>query len=312
MKRIANIIVLVIALAACIVSFIFAGSFDEKKKDKYYATLQVKECHPEMITDLQKATPEVLPQYVDKYQALIDSTETLVNQKDLQRNIFYTFISHLSELQDTTFEAFKNDFPRYSSILFKKADNKDYYVNGFNNVKSFDQLSDYINTLKADYESVKQDYLVSAAELKQMKEVVKWSSDINAAISVEKKQHDLSQLQDEVAGFQKQAKLINITVNLIYVLAFLTIALLLFFAIRGIVSDFKSSMGMLLGVVALIVVFLIGYFVSPDVHGPSAVKENLMPSTIKLVGAGTITTYVVFFGAILSIFATIIINAFKK
>lgn len=312
MKRIANIIVLVIALAACIVSFIFAGSFDEKKKDKYYATLQVKECHPEMITDLQKATPEVLPQYVDKYQALIDSTETLVNQKDLQRNIFYTFISHLSELQDTTFEAFKNDFPRYSSILFKKADNKDYYVNGFNNVKSFDQLSDYINTLKADYESVKQDYLVSAAELKQMKEVVKWSSDINAAISVEKKQHDLTQLQDEVAGFQKQAKLINITVNLIYVLAFLTIALLLFFAIRGIVSDFKSSMGMLLGVVALIVVFLIGYFVSPDVHGPSAVKENLMPSTIKLVGAGTITTYVVFFGAILSIFATIIINAFKK
>lgn len=312
MKRIANIIVLVIALAACIVSFIFAGSFDEKKKDKYYATLQVKECHPEMITDLQKATPEVLPQYVDKYQALIDSTETLVNQKDLQRNIFYTFISHLSELQDTTFEAFKNDFPRYSSILFKKADNKDYYVNGFNNVKSFDQLSDYINTLKADYESVKQDYLVSAAELKQMKEVVKWSSDINAAISVEKKQHDLSQLQDEVVGFQKQAKLINITVNLIYVLAFLTIALLLFFAIRGIVSDFKSSMGMLLGVVALIVVFLIGYFVSPDVHGPSAVKENLMPSTIKLVGAGTITTYVVFFGAILSIFATIIINAFKK
>lgn len=312
MKRIANIIVLVIALAACIVSFIFAGSFDEKKKDKYYATLQVKECHPEMITDLQKATPEALPQYVDKYQALIDSTETLVNQKDLQRNIFYTFISHLSELQDTTFEVFKNDFPRYSSILFKKADNKDYYVNGFNNVKSFDQLSDYINTLKADYESVKQDYLVSAAELKQMKEVVKWSSDINAAISVEKKQHDLSQLQDEVAGFQKQAKLINITVNLIYVLAFLTIALLLFFAIRGIVSDFKSSMGMLLGVVALIVVFLIGYFVSPDVHGPSAVKENLMPSTIKLVGAGTITTYVVFFGAILSIFATIIINAFKK
>lgn len=312
MKRIANIIVLVIALAACIVSFIFAGSFDEKKKDKYYATLQVKECHPEMITDLQKATPEALPQYVDKYQALIDSTETLVNQKDLQRNIFYTFISHLSELQDTTFEAFKNDFPRYSSILFKKADNKDYYVNGFNNVKSFDQLSDYINTLKADYESVKQDYLVSAAELKQMKEVVKWSSDINAAISVEKKQHDLTQLQDEVAGFQKQAKLINITINLIYVLAFLTIALLLFFAIRGIVSDFKSSMGMLLGVVALIVVFLIGYFVSPDVHGPSAVKENLMPSTIKLVGAGTITTYVVFFGAILSIFATIIINAFKK
>lgn len=312
MKRIANIIVLVIALAACIVSFIFAGSFDEKKKDKYYATLQVKECHPEMITDLQKATPEVLPQYVDKYQALIDSTETLVNQKDLQRNIFYTFISHLSELQDTTFEAFKNDFPRYSSILFKKADNKDYYVNGFNNVKSFDQLSDYINTLKADYESVKQDYLVSAAELKQMKEVVKWSSDINAAISVEKKQHDLTQLQDEVAGFQKQAKLINITVNLIYVLAFLTIALLLFFAIRGIASDFKSSMGMLLGIVALIVVFLIGYFVSPDVHGPSAVKENLMPSTIKLVGAGAITTYVVFFGAILSIFATIIINAFKK
>lgn len=312
MKRIANIIVLVIALAACIVSFIFAGSFDEKKKDKYYATLQVKECHPEMITDLQKATPEALPQYVDKYQALIDSTETLVNQKDLQRNIFYTFISHLSELQDTTFEAFKNDFPRYSSILFKKADNKDYYVNGFNNVKSFDQLSDYINTLKADYESVKQDYLVSAAELKQMKEVVKWSSDINAAISVEKKQHDLTQLQDEVVGFQKQAKLINITINLIYVLAFLTIALLLFFAIRGIVSDFKSSMGMLLGVVALIVVFLIGYFVSPDVHGPSAVKENLMPSTIKLVGAGTITTYVVFFGAILSIFATIIINAFKK
>ena len=231
MKRIANIIVLVIALAACIVSFIFAGSFDEKKKDKYYATLQVKECHPEMITDLQKATPEALPQYVDKYQALIDSTETLVNQKDLQRNIFYTFISHLSELQDTTFEAFKNDFPRYSSILFKKADNKDYYVNGFNNVKSFDQLSDYINTLKADYESVKQDYLVSAAELKQMKEVVKWSSDINAAISVEKKQHDLSQLQDEVVGFQKQAKLINITINLIYVLAFLTIALLLFFAI---------------------------------------------------------------------------------
>lgn len=312
MKRIANIIVLVIALAACVVSFIFAGSFDEKKKDKYYATLQVKECHPEMITDLQKATPEALPQYVDKYQALIDSTETLVNQKDLQRNIFYTFISHLSELQDTTFEAFKNDFPRYSSILFKKADNKDYYVNGFNNVKSFDQLSDYINTLKADYESVKQDYLVSAAELKQMKEVVKWSSDINAAISVEKKQHDLTQLQDEVAGFQKQAKMINITVNLIYVLAFLTIALLLFFAIRGIVSDFKSSMGMLLGVVALIVVFLIGYFVSPDVHGPSAVKENLMPSTIKLVGAGAITTYVVFFGAILSIFATIIINAFKK
>ena len=312
MKRIANIIVLVIALAACIVSFIFAGSFDEKKKDKYYATLQVKECHPEMIADLQKATPEALPQYVDKYQALIDSTETLVNQKDLQRNIFYTFISHLSELQDTTFEAFKNDFPRYSSILFKKADNKDYYVNGFNNVKSFDQLSDYINTLKADYESVKQDYLVSAAELKQMKEVVKWSSDINAAISVEKKQHDLTQLQDEVAGFQKQAKLINITVNLIYVLAFLTIALLLFFAIRGIASDFKSSMGMLLGIVALIVVFLIGYFVSPDVHGPSAVKENLMPSTIKLVGAGAITTYVVFFGAILSIFATVIINAFKK
>lgn len=312
MKRIANIIVLVIALAACIVAFIFAGSFDEKKKDKYYATLQVKECHPEMITDLQAATPEALPQYVDKYQALIDSTETLVNQKDLQRNIFYTFISHLSELQDTTFEAFKAEFPHFSSLLFKKADNKDYYVNGFDKVKTFEELPVYINTLKSDYESVKQDYLVSAAELKQMKEVVKWTSDINAAISVEKKQHDLNQLQDEVASFQKQAKMINVTVNLIYVLGFLTIALLIFFAVRGIASDFKSSIGMLLGVVALIVVFLIGYFVSPDVHGPAAVKENLMPTTIKLVGAGTITTYVVFFGAILSIFATVIINAFKK
>lgn len=312
MKRIANIIVLVIALAACIVAFIFAGSFDEKKKDKYYATLQVKECHPEMITDLQAATPEALPQYVDKYQALIDSTETLVNQKDLQRNIFYTFISHLSELQDTTFEAFKAEFPHFSSLLFKKADNKDYYVNGFDKVKTFEELPAYINTLKSDYESVKQDYLVSAAELKQMKEVVKWTSDINAAISVEKKQHDLNQLQDEVASFQKQAKMINVTVNLIYVLGFLTIALLIFFAVRGIASDFKSSIGMLLGVVALIVVFLIGYFVSPDVHGPAAVKENLMPTTIKLVGAGTITTYVVFFGAILSIFATVIINAFKK
>lgn len=312
MKKIANIIVLVIALAACIVAFIFAGKFDEKKQDKYYATLQVKECHPEMVTDLLAATPDNLSEYVNQYQKLIDSTETLVNQKDLQRNIFYTFISHLSELQDSTFEAFKSDFPRYSSILFKKADNKDYYVNGFNNVNEFAKLTPYINSLKADYEILKQDYLVNAANLKQMKEMVKWVGDINAAISHDKKEHDLNVLKDEVNSFESQSTLINLTVNLIYVLAIITIVLLLVFAIRGVVSDFKSSIGMLLGIVALVVVFLIGYFVSPDVHGPAAVKENLTPTAIKLVGAGAITVYAVFFGAILSILATVIINAFKK
>lgn len=106
--------------------------------------------------------------------------------------------------------------------------------------------------------------------------------------------------------------LINIGMFIAYALVLFAVLGLVFFAIRAIVKDgLASSKGTLLGIAALAVVFVVSYFLSTPDQGPLYEKLGVGPGTSKFIGAGLITTYVVFFGFIIITIYTSVVKWFK-
>lgn len=77
-------------------------------------------------------------------------------------------------------------------------------------------------------------------------------------------------------------------------------------------KNFKSSVGGLLGFAAIIVVAIIGYFVSSGELTEKAIDLQISSSTMKWIGSGLIVFYVLFFGTILMILGTMLMNTIKK
>jgi uncharacterized protein (DUF885 family) len=314
MRKIVNITVFAIAGIACILALVFSSGFDDKSKEKYFATSHVKEASPEMLSDLADATVQTLPDFIKKYQDLIITKTTENSKIQLQKEILYTFIASLKDLDDdqAKFDVYKAEFPSFSSKLNAEDVTSKKYTDEFSKVKTLEDLPNYITNLENDYAFIKQDYLVSSNQIKAMGFILKDVSTIDAIVSKNKKEIDLKSFQIAIKDYQKQETVLNFAMTASYIVFFITIGLLLVFSIYQIVKNFKSSMGAIFGVLILVVVAIIGYFVSPDQLTDTAIKMQTTPNEMKWIGAGLIVFYFVFFGTILAIIGSLVMNTVKK
>jgi hypothetical protein len=99
---------------------------------------------------------------------------------------------------------------------------------------------------------------------------------------------------------------------LVYILGLGAAFLMVFFLLKNMVTDFKSSYKILVGLLFIVVVFFIGYLVGTPVLSPSAIKAGMSSSGYKMVNAAVFTVYICLLVAIVSIFATLIMNAVKN
>jgi uncharacterized membrane protein YjjP (DUF1212 family) len=169
-----------------------------------------------------------------------------------------------------------------------------------------------MNKLNADYEVVRQNYLVKVNAIKAEMNLMKQISDINAAVSVTKKQYDLNELQKNINTHKSQYLEFNITMNLFYLLFFVTFIAMLIFLLWNVFVNIKSNIGLLVGVGFLLLLVFIGYIISSPELTSSAIKMQLDASNVKWIGAGLFTFYCAFFGTIAAIVITLILNAIKK
>jgi hypothetical protein len=313
MRKIINICIFALAGLAALLGVLFGFGFNQDAKDKFYSTIEVKANNPQMLNDLLNATVETLPEFVTKYEEILGTHTADLKQEKLQRDIFYTFIFHLQEVTDQeTFDIFKEQFPEYSKLMFAKADKKEYFISGFDKVKSYTDFESYYTSLNADYENVRQDYLAGATTLKAELSLLKQAGDIDLAISVTKKEYDLQELQKNIKSYKTEATEFNITMNLFYVLFFVTLAAMIFFLLWNVFINIKSNIALLAGIGIMVLLVIIGYVIASPELTAAAVKEQLTTNNMKWVGAGLFTFYCMFFGTIAAILGTIIINAIKK
>lgn len=93
--------------------------------------------------------------------------------------------------------------------------------------------------------------------------------------------------------------MIDIGLYVAYLAIFIAAAALLLFPVLSMVKgDAKNTKGTLLGVLALVAIFLISYLISPADQGPFYEKMQIGPSASKLIGAGLLSTYIIFAGLI--------------
>ena len=313
MRKIINITIFALAGLAALLVVLFGFGFNQETKDKFQNTVEIKANNPQMLTDLANATLETLPDFITKYEENLTTVNTELKNQKIQRDIFYTFTFHLTDITDQeTLDNFKAKFPEYSKSLFASAKNKDYYINGFNKVKTFSDFQSYYNKLTADYYNVNQEYLVNAAAVKTEINLLKQVRDINAAVSVTKKQYDLNELQKNIKSYKTESLEFNVTMNLFYLLFFVTFAAMIIFLLWNVFINIKSNIGLLAGVGVMVLLVIIGYVASSSELTPSAIKEQLDSGNMKWIGAGLFTFYCAFFGTIAAIIITLILNVIKK
>ena len=314
MKKIVNIIIFTIAGIACLFALIFSFSFDEKSAANYNATGQVKAVAPEMLKELSATNVDNLQEFITKYQSQVEERNKLNRELQNKKEILYTFITSLKEIDkdQANFDQYKTDFASYSARLIAEEPTAQSYIEKFNKVDNLDKLNSYVLDLENEYAVIKQDYLVEVENIKALNFLLEQVSHIDANISVQKKEVDLKELQDNISDFQTGAVQLNVAIYGFYIIFFITVGLLAFFAIFHLVKNFKSSIGVLLGIALLIVVTIIGYFISTDQLTDVAIKLQISPNEMKWVGAGIILFYFIFFGAIAAVIGSIIVNLVKK
>lgn len=312
-NRIINIVIFVVAILACCVAIAFSFfSFDSDKKDSYIQVQEVKAQTPQMVTDFETATVQTLPNVIEKYQK--ETAERSEKQKDVQmeKDIVYTYLQDLKNLDENSFETYKANFPQRSAALFAKSQNKQKYVDGFNKVQSFKDLDKYIEEVNADYAQIKQDYLVERNYIKSANALINKAVAIDGNASESKKASEMESFQTDLKSFGKSARLQNFFIVLTYILGIGALALMLFFLLANMITNFKTSYKILVGLLFLVVTFFIGYLVGTPTLSPSAIKAGMTGSGYKMVNAACFTVYVCLFVAVASIIVTLIMNAVKN
>ncbi len=312
-NRIINIVIFVVAILACCVAIAFSFfSFDSDKKDSYIQVQEVKAQTPQMVTDFETATVQTLPNVIEKYQK--ETAERSEKQKDVQmeKDILYTYLQDLKNLDENSFETYKANFPQRSAALFAKSQNKQKYVDGFNKVQSFKDLDKYIEEVNADYAQIKQDYLVERNYIKSANALINKAVAIDDNASESKKASEMESFQTDLKSFGKSARLQNFFIVLTYILGIGALALMLFFLLANMITNFKTSYKILVGLLFLVVTFFIGYLVGTPTLSPSAIKAGMTGSGYKMVNAACFTVYVCLFVAVASIIVTLIMNAVKN
>lgn len=312
-NRIINIVIFVVAILACCVAIAFSFfSFDSDKKESYIQVQEVKAQTPQMVTDFETATVQTLPNVIEKYQK--ETAERSEKQKDVQmeKDILYTYLQDLKNLDENSFETYKANFPQRSAALFAKSQNKQKYVDGFNKVQSFKDLDKYIEEVNADYAQIKQDYLVERNYIKSANALINKAVAIDDNASESKKASEMESFQTDLKSFGKSARLQNFFIVLTYILGIGALALMLFFLLANMITNFKTSYKILVGLLFLVVTFFIGYLVGTPTLSPSAIKAGMTGSGYKMVNAACFTVYVCLFVAVASIIVTLIMNAVKN
>lgn len=266
-----------------------------------------------MLTDLVNATLETLPDFIAKYQEDLTTRNNALKKQQVQRNIFYTFIYHLGNIiNQETFDNFKAKFPDNLSSVFAEADDKEYYINGFNKVAVYADFKNYYEKISADYDVVRQNHLIRVSAVKAETSLLKQVSDIDAAISVAKKQFDLETLQKNIKSFKSEVVEFDLTLILSYLFFFVTCALVVTFLLMSIFSNLKSNISMIAGIGCMVLLIVIGYLTASSELSPVAIKEKVSASTVKWVGAELFMLYCMFAATVAVIIVTIIINSLKK
>ena len=312
-NRIINIVIFVVAILAVIVAIAFSFfSFDAEKKDSYVQVREIEAQTPEMVSDFENATLETLPAVIDKYQQEMQDRSTKLKDVQLEKDILYTYLQDLKNLDENTFETYKANFPARSEALFAKSENKQKYVDGFNGVKTYKDLDGYVNKMIDEYANIKQQYLIERNYIKSANALINKGIAIRDNASASKKATEFEALQTDLKSFGKSASLQNFFITLVYILGLGAAFLMVFFLLKNMFTDFKSSYKILVGLLFLVVVFFIGYAVGTPTLSPSAIKAGMSSSGYKMVNAATFTVYICLLVAILSIFATLIMNAVKN
>ena len=311
-KKIINIIIFAVAAFACVLGLWFAIFYNNDTQEVYDEVGVLKSNNSEMLIGLESVTLDKLPSFIEKYQTVADSLNVTSKKAQLQKDILYTYITELGELTETTFPEYKKDFGTHSAILFAKSNDAKKYTDGFKAISDFASLAGYIDQLKNEYAVVKQDYLLNKEYVKSMNNMVKRVSEINGIVSESKKANEFSTLQKDIKSSLSESSIFNITLILFYVIFAFAIALVILFSLYHIITNIKSSYKALLGFGALIVAFIIGFFIATPELTPVAVKAGISPESARWVEAGIYAFYFVFLAAIASIIFTLVTNAVKK
>ena len=292
-NRIINIVIFVVAILACCLAIAFSFfSFDADKKESYIQTQEVKAKTPEMVSDLETATVESLPSVIEKYKELNAENAKKQKEDQIQKDILYTFLQDLKNLDENSFEGYKAKFPERSAGLFAKCDDKQKYVDGFNSVNTYKDLDAYTEKINKEYNEVKQNYLLERNYVKSANALINRADAINATASAAKKTADLESFQSDLKSFGKSASLQNFFILLTYILGIGALALMVFFLLTNMIANFKTSYKILLGLLLLVVAFFIGYVIGTPTLSPSAIKAGMTGSGYKMVNAAVFTVYV--------------------
>lgn len=312
-NRIITIVIFAVAILACLVAIAFSFfSFDADKKENYIQAQEVKAQAPEMVAEFETATLETLPSVIEKNQKETQERSENLKKVQMEKDILYTYLQDLKNLDENSFETYKANFPERSAALFAKSENKQKYVDGFNKVQTYKDLEGYVEEVNKDYSDLKQQYLVERNYIKAANGLIARADGINNTASASKKEAEFQTFQSDLKSFDKSAKLQNFFIVLTYILLIGAAALMLFFLLANMVTNFKTSYKILVGVVLLVLAFFIGYLVGTPTLSPSAIKAGMTGSGYKMVNAACFTVYVCLFGAIFAIIASMIMNAVKN
>jgi len=106
--------------------------------------------------------------------------------------------------------------------------------------------------------------------------------------------------------------LINIGLYVAYFALFIAVAALIFFPVYTLVKgNFRNAKITLLGIAVLVGVILLAYIISPADQGLFYTKMNVSARESKLIGAGLITTYIIFAALVIITLFTSVIKWFK-
>ena len=312
-NRIITIVIFAVAILACCLAVAFSFfSFDADKKVDYIQTQEVRAQSPELVAELEAATVETLPSVIEKYQKENQERSENLKSVQMEKDILYTYLQDLKNLDENSFDAYKANFPNRSAALFAKSENKQKYVDGFNKVQTYKDLEGYVEEVNEDYAAIKQSYLVERNYLKSCNAILNKAMGISQNPSTSKRESDWANFQDDLKSFGKSAKLQNCFIILTYILGLGAAALTVFFLLTNMIANFKTSYKILVGLLFLVVVFIIGYAVGTPTLSPSAIKAGMTGSGYKMVNAAVFTVYVCLFVAIASIIVTLIMNAVKN
>ncbi len=97
-----------------------------------------------------------------------------------------------------------------------------------------------------------------------------------------------------------------------YLLGIIVIAVTLGTLVINLVRNPKGSMKFLIALAAIIVIFIIGYSVTPNTYTPTQLEKfDITPATAKMVGAGLLILYLMGIGAVVTIVYVSIAKFFK-